>query len=340
MKLFATETCDYLPSVDAALVQAIAVAERHSDNHRTLMGAVEALHRVEVGGELVPSGPLEEKLTVAAWNMQRCFYPEQSADLLRLHQPDVVLVSEMDNGMARTHQRNTTQALADSLGMRYAFGLEFFEMGLGNDAEKRLAADLHNALGWHGNAVLCRVEPEAVALIRLDDHGHWFCASPDDVSDNMVRQPRIGGRCAVAAILQTKAGSICVASTHFENNGNGALRQSQMERLIAALDAFAPGLPVIIGGDLNNADGAEKRLPEREPLFAAAERHGFNWDNNAQGHTTRQSPLIKTPRAKRHLDWFCSRGFRACGAEIIPALDQSGKVLSDHDMILGHFEQS
>ncbi|WP_319530713.1 endonuclease/exonuclease/phosphatase family protein [uncultured Cohaesibacter sp.] len=337
MKLFETTTCPNLPKVDEDLISRIMSAERTRSWHRALFDELEAMHCLEVGGEYVECGPIGGEITVAAWNLQRCLYPEQSADLLRTVEPDVVLVSEMDGGMARTHQRNTTRALADSLGMHYAFGLEFFELGLGNEIETRLAADDHNELGWHGNAILSRVEPTALCLIRLDDHGQWFCPGEGLRSSGSDPQPRIGGRCAVAAILPTEAGEICVASVHLENNALAALRQSQIERLIAALDAFADNIPIIIGGDLNTNGAPEPGGAFGEPLFTAAERHGFDWSNNAKGVTTRRSPLSGKVRTKQQLDWFCSRGFEGRDAQIRPALDDSGKVLSDHELIVGRF---
>lgn len=291
MKLFETGSCHDLPRVTAGLAERISKAERTSSTHRVLFDSMAAMHNLELGGELVDRGQIGRELTIAAWNLERCLYPEQSADLLRKSTPDIVLVSEMDNGMARTHQRNTTRALADNLGMRYAFGLEFFEMDLGSDIERNLAADDFNEKGWHGNAVLARAEPIACALIRLDDHGQWFCLDDGPDADQINQQPRVGGRNAVAMILPTQAGNICVVSTHLESNAGISARQSQMERLMAALDGFAPGLPVIIGGDLNTGNNIEGLDWQKESLFAAAERHDYDWSNNADGYTTRKSLL-------------------------------------------------
>nr|WP_321462372.1 endonuclease/exonuclease/phosphatase family protein [uncultured Cohaesibacter sp.] len=339
MKLFETATCSQLPLVDEAQKSAILQAEKDAQTHRGFLQEIDGMHLLETGGELAQgtAAALPSSLCVMGWNMQRCLYPEQGAELLRPHNPDIILLSEMDNGMARTHQRHTTAALADCLGMRYAFAVEFFELGLGNDLERRLAADDHNERGWHGNALLCRVEPTAFALIRLDDSGLWFC--PDDKlsSPSVLKQPRIGGRCAVAALLPGEDGDICVASVHLESLDDPAIRQSQMERLIAALDAFAPDVPTIIGGDLNTSfspfDGRERQ----EPIFAAAERHGYSWEHNAAGTTTRSSLLTHKPRPAKKLDWFCARGFAAKGADILPAVDEGGKVLSDHEIIKGQF---
>jgi endonuclease/exonuclease/phosphatase family metal-dependent hydrolase len=339
MNLFETATCAHLPPVPDALRERIKDAERTSDAHRALFDAMAAMHCLEMGGELNDKGALGEGITVAAWNLQRCLFPEQSADLLRAYEPDIVLVSEMDCGMARTHQRNTARALADSLGMRYLYGLEYYEMGLGNDIERRLAADKHNECGWHGNALLSRVEPSATALIRLDNFGKWFCVDEGPRASQVNKQPRVGGRCAVAAILPGKARDICAVSTHLESNGDGAMRLSQIERLIAAIDQFAPGLPTIIAGDLNTGNGGSDGDEVAEPLFAAAERHGFSWRNNAEGVTTRPSLLKPEMQTQMKLDWFCARDLDAAGAQILPALDERGKPLSDHDVILGHFCQ-
>ena len=340
MKLFEKATCANLPPVEDALKQEILQAERTYQTHDALFKKVDALHMLETGGEMLASKKLSDTVCVMGWNMQRCLYPEQSAELLRPHAPDVIVLSEMDCGMARTHQRNTTRALADSLGMHYAFGVEFFELGLGNDLERRLAADDHNERGWHGNAILCCVPPRDQALIRLDASGLWFC--PDDKLRNssVSKQPRIGGRCAVAAILPTEAGEICVASVHLESLEDPSIRLAQMERLIAALDAFAPHMPTIIAGDLNTAYTPEDGDALQEPIFRAAERHGYSWENNASGTTTRSSQLTYKPRPPRKLDWFCSRGFACHGAHILPAVNDIGSALSDHDIIKGRFERA
>ena len=340
MKLFEMATCSKLPSVDEALRERILSAEKTPAMHRALLDQIEAMHSLETGGELIGTRKLSGTVCVMGWNMQRCLYPEQSAELLRPHNPDVVVLSEMDSGMARTHQRNTTEALADSLGMRYIFGLEFFELGLGNELERRLAAHAHNEYGWHGNAVLCREEPSAMALIRLEASGIWF--SPDDrlSTPSVLTQPRVGGRCAVAVILPTTDGDICVASVHLESLDDPAIRLAQMERLNAALDAFAPDMPTIIGGDLNTCFSPEDGPEKEEPLFCAMERHGYSWENNAKGTTTRSSLLTYKPRPPKKLDWFCARGFDPMGADILPAVEESGKALSDHEIIIGHFKRA
>lgn len=338
MHLFETASCTCLPDIDPELRYAIDMTARSVEAHRALMRTMPALHQVEIGGELIANGPLPTRLTVAAWTMQRCFFPEQSADLLRALEADLVLVSQMDIGMARTHQRHTTKALADSLGMRYCFGLEYFEAGLGNAVERRLAADSRNDKGWHGNAILSRVDPDRVALIRLDANGANFTATHDAASEEM-EGCRIGGSCAVAATFSTAHGPFCAVSTRLASTHAPILRLAMLERLIAALDMFATDLPILIGGDfgtLSDLHGLDKDL---EPLFRTAHRHGYSWENNATGTTTRPNGRSVGLKARKHQDWFCTRGFAPRGARIVPGLDMSGKALSDHEVILGTFDQ-
>lgn len=332
MKLFETNSCTALPAVSPELRDHILAAPRTSETHRTLMDQMEAMHLLE---ERWPSGtrPLPAEFTVAAWNLERCLDPEGSAALLKQHAPDIILLSEMDAGMARTAQRNTTADLAREMGMGYAYGVEFHEMDLGGDTEKEFCTDDYNAFGWHGNALLSRAKPLKTALVRLDDHGHWFCS---EYSDDPA-QPRVGGRMAVMAVIPTAGGDICAISTHLESATDAAHRQSQMDRLIAAADAFAPGLRVIIGGDLNTGNHLPDADWTLETLFDSARRQGFSWGNNADGMTTRKSRITRWPTRAMKLDWFASRGFETRGATIVPALDRTDTPLSDHELIVGRF---
>lgn len=330
MELFNESHCETLPDVPTSLREKIAKAPRTSDAHRDVMSQIEALALIQQDWTNAGSTDLPSELTIAAWNLERCIDVEGSAELLIKHAPDIVLLSEMDCGMARTLQRHTTHEIAGLMNMGYAYCVEFYELGLGSGPELEFAQDDHNKNGWHGNAILSKVKPKRTAQIRLDDHGHWFCAS-DETDAN---QPRIGGRIAVAAIIPTDAGDICVVSTHLESAGSISMRQSQMDRIIAAIDIFAAGLPVIIGGDLNTGNNLESHDWREETLFEAAERQDFSWEGNADGDTTRESRLTRFPERTMKLDWFTHRGVKKLVSDIVPALDADGAPLSDHELIL------
>ena len=90
------------------------------------------------------------------------------------------MANELDDGCARSGNRNTALALAQAFGLNYAWGLEFIE--LVND---------ENAKGFHGNAVFSRWPIRRAGVIRLPEQYNWY----------FDRQKRIGGRMAVYAEL-------------------------------------------------------------------------------------------------------------------------------------------
>ncbi len=325
-----TDVLDVLPAVTTDQRISILSAPRTAAAHRELLSNIPAMNALQLGGQAQISS-LPEQFTVAAWNVERCLFPEATAAHLGQVNPDVVLLSEVDHGMARTSQRHTTEAMADTLGMAYAFGVEFHELDLGGPTERHFCKDDFNTLGWHGNAILSSVPFERTALIRLDDHGHWFscdegAADPD--------QPRVGGRMAIAAVLPTESGPVCVVSTHLESNADAAHRHTQFEVMLDAIGSFAPGLPVLIGGDLNTGN----HLPpdfnwQNESLFGLAETRGYDWGFTADGTTTRPSLITPHPQRVMKLDWLAGRDLSCEEKGLLTSISDEGTPLSDHDCV-------
>ncbi len=327
-----TQTLSALPPVTDAERARIFAAPRTALAHQELMQSVPAMTALEIGGH-APEAVLSNQFSVAAWNVERCLFPQASADLLAPHSPSVVLLSEVDSGMARTGQKNTTAEMAAHLGMAYAYGVEFYEMDLGGPTERAFCQDNFNTLGWHGNAILSSVPLDRVELIRLDKKGHWFSTGADGAGD--PQQPRLGGRMAIAAILKAASGPICVVSTHLESNADAPYRHAQFEALLEAVAAFAPDLPTLIGGDLNTGNHMPPDFDWRsETLFDLARDHGYDWGLTPPGPTTRPSLITPHPSRKMTLDWFCARGFSGGTGQLLPALDADDRPLSDHECML------
>ena len=321
-----------LPNVTSEQRVRILEAARTPEAHKELLYTIPAMTALEVGGDGALE-PLPTTFTVAAWNVERCLFPERSAAHLAKHNPSIVLLSEMDSGMARTAQRNTTADMAKALGMHYAYGVEFFEMDLGGPTERKFCKDDFNAAGWHGNAILSATPFEALALFRLDEQGRWFSTGPDTASD--PDQPRMGGRMAVAAIVKTETGPICAVSTHLESNATAQYRHEQFALLLAMTDEFAPGIPVLIGGDLNTGNHIPPDYDWRaETLFDLAKEEGYHWDLTADGITTRNSLITPHDTRRMKLDWFCARDLSGEAMPLLESLDPDGTPLSDHECIL------
>lgn len=328
-----TETVGELPFVSEELRDKILSAPRTTEAHRELSEEMDALHFVQIGGSASVEA-LPHVVTIAAWNVERCLFPEETAEKLKAEGVNIVLLSEVDHGMARTGQRHTTEEVAAHLGMAYSYGVEFFEFGLGSPTEREFCVDTENERGWHGNAILSSAPFSRVALVRLDDHGHWF--SPEYGAD--PNQPRIGGRMALLAEVDTENGPICVASTHLESNSNEAHRAAQFDILLEAIDDFAPDLPVVIGGDLNTGNHMPPHFDWRsETLFQNARDNGYHWDGTAEGMTTRPSLITRHPERVMKLDWFACRGLSAQSPRIVSSISR-GVPLSDHDLVVMNCE--
>lgn len=330
-----THTVPDLESVSLDTRQRVIDAEKTPREHAQCM-QLPCMQSIELGGQ-GDLTQLGDTVRVMAWNVERCLDVEGSAALLKAHQPDVVLLSEMDNGMARTQQRHTTRELAEQLGMYYAFGVEFLELDLGAAQEIAFATDDFNEHGWHGNAILSRAPLSRLTLLRYDDEGYWFAGKN---LNGRVEQSRVGGRIALIASILTEHDDVTFASTHFESHSDSKAalidrRAQQMRMTIDACETFGND-KVIIGGDLNSKYG------EEETLFQTATDAGYHWRANADGITTRVSRLnsanqTDASQRQRHLDWFCAKGIDSSNAAIVPALDDDGTALSDHEAIFAEW---
>lgn len=337
------ETVADLPRVSQAARDAMLTLPRDRETHRKLVGEVQALRLLETGGGAVGTGT--GPLRVAYWNVQRFHHFDACCALIRRMSPDVLLLGELDIGMARTDQRHCLREAAMSLRSNYVFGTEFLELGLGDEKERRRYAGRRNDSGLHGNGILSPLRLESPALIRLETDGDWF--------DGGHGERRVGGRCAVAASIAMGARRIVLVSVHLESHSGPALRAEQMRRLFDAVDQFAPGQPVVIGGDLNTStftrtttaqkldrEAAVREDPRRvieperhEPLFEVARARGYEWQAaNAFGPTERV-PAGETA-ILGHIDWFLVRGLRVSESAIVPAIDEQGNLISDHEMIM------
>lgn len=320
-----TDVTHTLPTLSQADRAAIVALPRSIAAHDAHMSTLGTMTRVELGGAPA-AGPLGYPLTIGAWNSERCLFPAESAAKLQGEGVQVALLSEMDNGMARTQQNHTTKLLADALRMQFAYGVEFIELGLGSECERQFCTDEENRLGLHGNSLMAATQLRQPFMIRLAGRRRWFTDGGD--------QPRMGERMAIGAVIETVQGPLVVVSIHLESHGDAPLRQAQIAGLIDALDAAFPGKPIVIGGDLNSGNqlGGNWRA---ETFFAHAEQRGFaSHSGEPDQPTTRASLITPDPAMAQKLDWFLTRGVQVARSRIVPSLDPSGRPLSDHDLVL------
>ena len=335
---------DSLPVV--SLRRRAELAAQPAESHAELLAELAFATSVEVRYPPEPE-PLGARIRAVAWNLQRGRRLGASAALLERAGADVLLLAELDWGMARSNQRHTAAELAGRLGCGYAYAVEYLELGLGDAEERRLHEGDSNEVGYHGNAILSRAPLERPALLRLEVSGGWF--------DGQRGEQRIGGRMAVLATVAMGGRDVVVASVHLESHSDPRERAAQFRALLDGIEAYLPGAPALIGGDLNtfSLGPADIEDPERarqlfeddprrlthpvphEPLFALAAGRGYDWEAcNVRGEPTQR---LTAPRPSRRgemkIDWLLSRGLRAADPEVLTAADPAGDALSDHEPI-------
>ena len=304
---------------------------------------------------LVPPPAAPGPLGVLVFNMERGVHLAELGDFLldcpQVRPYDVILANELDDGCVRSGGRDTAAELARRLGMNYVFGLEFIE--LVNEADPK---------GFHGNAVFSRWPIRQARTVRLPEQYNWY----------FDRQKRIGGRLAVLAELDVGGRSVGVGSIHLENRTHGPGRQAQLETVLRAAEEMFPGMPVVLGGDLNTNtfDGRDKeaigqiagdRALQRRCLEDVAAWEGALTAAEAAGYRafpdaplpTRRKPLPGGGHLALRLDWLLVRGMDVTESRTISTRREdcgfaregsalasfTGEELSDHNAVWAQMER-
>ncbi len=343
--MLVTRTTDRLPLPPLAERQAIIDGPVTPDAFSRAFAAAAALHVVEVRPPARPAS-IGARARVAFWNAERLKYQAPSAGLMASLRADVLMLCELDLGMARTGNRHTTSDLADTLGQGYVFGAEFVELGLGDLREQKAHAGETNSAGIHGGGFVSGVALARPALVRLETSGRWF--------DGVFHERRVGGRIAMLAEVTVAGRSVLLASVHYESHTGPGDRLLQTRTLLDAIDRHAPGMPVLIGGDFNTSSReyeekrdpaflarALKADPDRlvapmayEPMFGLLKQRGYDWETcNAPGPTQRTRPDGTPAPPLGRIDWLFARGLVCSEAATVPAVDASGIAISDHEVL-------
>eukprot|EP00578_Thalassiosira_sp_NH16_P023314 CAMPEP_0181094898 /NCGR_PEP_ID=MMETSP1071-20121207/10236_1 /TAXON_ID=35127 /ORGANISM="Thalassiosira sp., Strain NH16" /LENGTH=632 /DNA_ID=CAMNT_0023177253 /DNA_START=98 /DNA_END=1993 /DNA_ORIENTATION=+ len=231
--------------------------------------------------------------------------------------PDVIILNEMDIGMARSRNVHTVRKVAFELGMNYAWGLEYIELTNGNGEEQLATNGMDNELGLHGNAILtkCQIFDPLIVRDLLNEKQFSTQKFPINARGTEIR---LGGR--MGLFVRVGFGSdhhFIVGSVHKISPG------MHTKKLKAYFDKSPHQLlGIVTGGDEKNQ-------------FCASAGLGFVGNQNTG---TWKADCTKNLTGAGRGDIFCSNMDVVRDDETILPCYKSGKnasviQISDHSII-------
>lgn len=255
------------------------------------------------------------RLRLVHWNILKGIAYEGLRDALLTHpelrNADVILLNEVDVGMARSGNRHVAAELGRDLDVDWVYQPNYLELTKG-PAEDALAPG-RNETGLQGVAILTRSAPLAWAQIPLPECFPMF----------PFHEKRLGRRTGLVLSLP---GGLVVGTAHLEVRGDPRCRAEQMRAFLAGVESFCkeeagagrPAGRVILSGDLNThtflrgdlvsaiqgalrllftPKGALRRQflspwhRNREPLFSVLGEAGYRWKAYNLDRHTGHAPL-------------------------------------------------
>jgi endonuclease/exonuclease/phosphatase family metal-dependent hydrolase len=210
-----------------------------------------------------------------AWNIERGKRLESIKRVLREHHvlraSDVLLLTELDYGMARTGNADVAREIAQMLRMNYAFAPCYLALNKGSGVEADVEGENLQAL--HGNALLSRYPLRRVHSLAL----------PNGKDKMSGKEKRLGQqRAVIADVEHPSAGMFRAVSLHLDAHSTQRHRYRQMRLVLDHLDTLEPRLPTIIGGDWNTSTYNSRRA--LYSIIGYARRVAMGVENVVKNH--------------------------------------------------------
>jgi endonuclease/exonuclease/phosphatase family metal-dependent hydrolase len=283
-----------------------------------------------------------------AWNIERGNVFDGIVDALKNHRQlkdkDVLLLTELDYGMARSGNRFVVRELAQALALNYAFAPVYVALQKGSGVESQI--DGENTKSIHGLAMFSKYPMKNVHAIPL----------PNGKDKMWGKEKRLGYLRALIADIEHPAGEFRAVTIHLDAHCSRAHRRRQMQIILDRLETL-PSMPTLLGGDWNtttfNSQSATRAIlgywrrvfmgpknvvknhfphPERffeKRLFDDLERRGFDYKTfNEIGVGTLHYHLDSVEKNTNLRDWvpewcfpFIFRAARYVGGHVSGRLD-------------------
>ena len=273
--------------------------------------------------ELAETPESRASIAALAWNIERGIVFDGIVDALQNHRDlrdkDLLLLTELDYGMARSGNRFVAQEIAKALKMNYAFAPVYIALQKGSGVEAEMEGE--NTKSIHGLAMFSKWPLRNVHAIPL----------PNGKDKMWGKEKRLGSLRALFADIDHPIGTFRAVTVHLDAHCSRAHRQMQMRLILDHLETLEP-MPTLIGGDWNTTtfnsqssrraimgywrrvfmgpkNVAQNHLPHPErffekPLFDMLERRGYNYrDLNNIGEGTLHYHVESIEKNTNLRDW-------------------------------------
>jgi endonuclease/exonuclease/phosphatase family metal-dependent hydrolase len=182
------------------------------------------------------------EISALAWNIERGNIYEGIVDALKNHEQlkdkDLLLLTELDYGMARSKNRFVAQDLARELKLNYAFAPVYIALQKGSGVEEFATGENTNSI--HGLGMFSKYPLKNVHAVAL----------PNGKDKMWGKEKRLGYLRAIIADIEHPVGDFRAVTIHLDAHSSRKHRHLQMKIILDALDKL-PKLPTILGGDWN-----------------------------------------------------------------------------------------
>ncbi|HEX8287292.1 MAG TPA: endonuclease/exonuclease/phosphatase family protein [Pyrinomonadaceae bacterium] len=224
--------------------------------YRKIKPEVERILKAVVQENFAPD--VSEKpdyIKALAWNIERGNRFAGIVHALENHpdlkNKDLLLLTELDYGMARSENRFVARDLARKLKLNYAFAPVYIALQKGSGVEEFVAGENTNSL--HGLALFSKYPIKNVHAVPL----------PNGKDKMLGKEKRLGHLRALIADIEHPIGKFRAVSLHLDAHSSRKHRHLQMKIVLDHLDTLST-LPTVIGGDWNtttyNAQSANRAI--------------------------------------------------------------------------------
>jgi endonuclease/exonuclease/phosphatase family metal-dependent hydrolase len=188
------------------------------------------------------TGEKPDCVSALAWNIERGNRFEGIADALKNHpglkDKDLLLLTELDYGMARSGNRFVARELARELKLNYAFAPVYIALQKGSGVEEFAPGE--NTKSLHGLAMFSKYPIRNAHAVAL----------PNGKDKMLGKEKRLGYLRALIADIEHPTGDFRAVTVHLDAHSSRKHRRLQMRIVLEHLETL-PELPTVIGGDWN-----------------------------------------------------------------------------------------